>query len=102
MLVIWGLAMVILFVLHDIGSSLMFYGGLLAILYVATGRLSFVIVGLLAFALGAWYVGTHIPHVHDRVEAWLNPFSSHEYNKIARELPAGQRAVRPGGRRLLW
>ena len=81
-LVIWGLAMVILFVLHDIGSSLMFYGGLLAILYVATGRLSFVIVGLLAFALGAWYVGTHVPHVHDRVEAWLNPFSSHEYNKI--------------------
>jgi cell division protein FtsW (lipid II flippase) len=81
-LVIWGLAMVILFVLHDIGSSLMFYGGLLAILYVATGRLSFVVVGLLAFALGAWYVGTHIPHVHDRVEAWLNPFSPHEYNKI--------------------
>ncbi len=81
-LVIWGLAMVILFVLHDIGSSLMFYGGLLAILYVATGRLSFVVVGLLAFALGAWYVGTHVPHVHDRVEAWLNPFSSHEYNKI--------------------
>jgi cell division protein FtsW (lipid II flippase) len=81
-LVIWGLAMVILFVLHDIGSSLMFYGGLLAILYVATGRLSFVVVGLAAFALGAWYVGTHVPHVHDRVEAWLNPFSPHEYNKI--------------------
>jgi cell division protein FtsW (lipid II flippase) len=81
-LVIWGLAMVILFVLHDIGSSLMFYGGLLAILYVATGRLSFVVVGLVAFALGAWYVGTHVPHVHDRVEAWLNPFSPHEYSKI--------------------
>ncbi len=81
-LVIWGLAMVILFVLHDIGSSLMFYGGLLAILYVATGRLSFVVVGLVAFALGAWYVGTRVPHVHDRVEAWLNPFSPHEYNKI--------------------
>ncbi len=81
-LVIWGLAMVILFVLHDIGSSLMFYGGLLAILYVATGRLSFVVVGLVAFALGAWYVGTHVPHVHDRVQAWLNPFSPHEYNKI--------------------
>ena len=46
MLVIWGLAMVILVLLHDIGSSLMFYGGLLAMLYVATGRLSFVVVGL--------------------------------------------------------
>jgi cell division protein FtsW (lipid II flippase) len=81
-LVIWGIAMLILILLHDIGSSLMFYGGLLAILYVATGRLSFVVVGVVAFAIGAWYLGTHIPHIHDRVEAWLHPFSVHEYNKV--------------------
>ena len=68
--------MLILIVLRDIGSSLMFYGGLLAILYVATGRISFVVVGLFAFALGAWYLGTHIPHVHDRVEDWLHPVRS--------------------------
>src|SRR5205085_12473766 len=73
-LVIWGLAMLILILLHDIGSSLMFYGGLLAVLYVATSRLSFVVIGLLAFAVGAWYLGTHIPHVHARVEGWLHPF----------------------------
>ena len=80
-LVIWGMAMAILIVLHDIGSSLMFYGGLLAILYVATNRVSFVVVGLVAFALGAWYLGTHIPHVHARVEAWLHPFNPTLYNK---------------------
>lgn len=81
-LVIWGIAMVIMFLLHDIGSSLMFYGGLLAMLYVATGRLSFVVVGLLAFAIGAWYAGGHIAHIHDRVDAWLHPFDPHLYNKI--------------------
>jgi cell division protein FtsW (lipid II flippase) len=80
-LVIWGLAMVILILLHDIGSSLMFYGSLLAILYVATNRISFVIVGLIAFALGAWYLGTHIAHVHDRVEAWLHPFNAALYHR---------------------
>src|SRR5947209_6239985 len=80
-LVIWGIAMLIMLVLHDIGSSLMFYGGLLAVLYVATGRLSFVVVGLLAFALGAWYLGTHIPHVHARVEDWLHPFNRRLYNQ---------------------
>jgi cell division protein FtsW (lipid II flippase) len=80
-LVIWGIAMMILIVLHDVGSSLMFYGGLLAILYVATGRVSFVVVGVVAFALGAWYLGTHIPHIHDRVQAWQDPFSVHEYNR---------------------
>jgi cell division protein FtsW (lipid II flippase) len=79
-LVIWGVAMVILFLLSDIGSSLMFYGALLAMLYVATGRLSFVIVGLVAFGLGAWFLGTHIPHVHARFEDWLHPFDSSIYN----------------------
>jgi cell division protein FtsW (lipid II flippase) len=80
--VIWGIAMLILFLLHDIGSSLMFYGSLLAILYVATGRLSFVVVGVIAFAIGAWYIGGHIQHVHDRVDAWLNPFSPTLYHKV--------------------
>ena len=80
-IVIWGLAMLIMILLHDIGSSLMFYGGLLAMLYVATSRFSFVAVGLVAFAVGAWYLGTHIPHVHDRVDAWLHPLSVTLYNK---------------------
>jgi cell division protein FtsW (lipid II flippase) len=79
-IVIWGIAMLILLVLHDIGSSLMFYGGLLAVLYVATSRLSFVVVGILAFAVGAWYLGAHIQHVNARVEAWLHPFDPKLYN----------------------
>jgi cell division protein FtsW (lipid II flippase) len=80
--VIWGLAMVIMFLLHDIGSSLMFYGGLLAVMYVATSRLSFVVIGLLAFALGAWFAATHVPHVHDRIVDWLHPFSAAQYHKV--------------------
>ncbi len=82
LVVIWGLGMLILFILHDIGSSLMFYGALLAVLYVATDRLSFVVVGLIAFGVGAWYLGTHIPHVHDRVEAWLHPLDPHVYGRV--------------------
>src|SRR5947209_1245150 len=79
-LVIWGIAMLILFILHDIGTSLMFYGGLLAVLYVATNRVSFVVIGVLAFAIGAWYLGTHIAHVHARVETWLHPFDPRLYH----------------------
>jgi cell division protein FtsW (lipid II flippase) len=77
--VIWGLAMGIMVLLSDIGSSLMFYGGLLAMLYVATGRISFVVVGAVAFALGAWYLGTHVPHVHARVDDWLHTFNPQLY-----------------------
>ena len=73
LLVLWGAAMVVLVVLHDIGSSLMFYGGLLAILYVATDRISFVLVGVLAFVGGAWYLGTHIAHIDARVAGLAAP-----------------------------
>jgi cell division protein FtsW (lipid II flippase) len=79
-LVIWGLAMLILFALHDVGSSLMFYGALLAILYVATSRLSFVVVGVIAFGLGAWYIGAHVPHIYARVQEWLNPLNARLYH----------------------
>ena len=78
--VIWGLAMGIMVVLSDMGSSLMLYGALLAMLYVATGRLSFAMIGLVAFGLGAWFLGTHISHVHARVEDWLHPFNHRLYN----------------------
>jgi cell division protein FtsW (lipid II flippase) len=78
-LVIWGVAMVALVLLSDIGSSVMFYGALLAMLYVATGRVSFVVVGLVAFIAGAWFLGTHISHVHARFETWLHPFNPRIY-----------------------
>jgi cell division protein FtsW (lipid II flippase) len=78
--VIWGLAMVTLVVLSDTGSSVMFYGGLLAMLYVATNRLSFVVIGLIAAGIGFWYLGTHIPHIHARVETWLHPLNPTLYH----------------------
>jgi cell division protein FtsW (lipid II flippase) len=82
LLVIWGLAMLMLLVIRDLGSSLMFFGAFLALLYIATNRLSFVTVGLLLFAAGAWYFGTHITHVHDRILAWQHPFDLKLYNEV--------------------
>jgi cell division protein FtsW (lipid II flippase) len=81
-LVIWGVAMVALVLLSDIGSSIMFYGALLSMLYVATGRVSFVVIGLIAFVLGAWFLGTHISHVQARFEDWQHPFDPRLYNAL--------------------
>jgi cell division protein FtsW (lipid II flippase) len=74
LLAVWGATMVMLLVTRELGTSLMFYAAFLALLYVATGRFSFALVGLLLFALGAWFVAGHVPHVHDRVLAWQDPF----------------------------
>jgi cell division protein FtsW (lipid II flippase) len=82
LLVVWGVSMLLLVFIRDLGSSLMFFGGFLALLYVSTSRLSFVIAGLTLFAGGAWLVGTHISHVHDRVDAWLHPFDPALYDKV--------------------
>lgn len=79
LLVLWGGAMLALVVIGDIGSSLMFYGALLTILYVATDRISFVLVGLLLFMGGAWYLATHIQHIDARFQDWLHPFSPKLY-----------------------
>ena len=74
MLVVWGAALGTLLLTRELGTSLMFYGAFLALLYVATGRLSFPLIGLLLFALGAWFLAVHVSHVHARVLAWQHPF----------------------------
>jgi cell division protein FtsW (lipid II flippase) len=76
LLAVWGAAMVMLFVIQDVGSSLMFYGGFLAVLYVATNRLSFVTIGFALFAVGSWVLYQIRPTITHRVDAWLHPFGS--------------------------
>lgn len=74
LLVVWGASMFMLVFIRDLGSSLMFFAAFLALLYVATGRFSFVAIGMALFLLGAWFFATTVPHVHDRVEVWLDPW----------------------------
>ncbi len=81
MLVVWGAAMGTLLLTRELGTSLMFYGAFLALLYVATGRLSFVLIGLLLFAIGAWFIAGHVSHVHARVLAWEHPFEPALYHQ---------------------
>jgi cell division protein FtsW (lipid II flippase) len=79
MLVVWGAAMATLLLTRELGTSLMFYGAFLALLYVATGRFSFPLVGLVLFGVGAWFVATHVGHVQSRVLAWEHPFEKTLY-----------------------
>jgi cell division protein FtsW (lipid II flippase) len=74
LLVVWGASMFMLVFIRDLGSSLMFFAAFLALLYVATGRFSFVVIGMALFVLGAWFFASTVPHVHDRVEIWLDPY----------------------------
>jgi len=97
LLVIWGMAMLMLIVIRDLGSSLMFFGGFLAVLYVATNRFGFVVVGLVLFAIGAYFIATTVPHVHDRVEIWLDPFAKDRVESSGYQIAQGLFAQADGG-----
>jgi cell division protein FtsW (lipid II flippase) len=83
MLVIWGTTMLLLFYIRDIGSSVMFFGAFLAMIYVATDRLSFALIGLLMFGLGAYLVAGHVGHIADRIDAWQHPFDPALLDKVS-------------------
>ena len=74
LLVVWGAAMLMLVFIRDLGSSLMFFGGFLALIYVATNRARFVLIGFTMFLAGAWFFASTVGHVQERVDIWLDPY----------------------------
>ncbi|MER6572684.1 FtsW/RodA/SpoVE family cell cycle protein [Streptomyces sp. NPDC001093] len=70
---VWILSLLVLIFERDLGTSLIFFGLFVIMLYVATERTSWVVFGVAMFAVGAFVVGSFEPHVHGRVVAWLHP-----------------------------
>ncbi|WP_306332307.1 FtsW/RodA/SpoVE family cell cycle protein [Streptomyces sp. KL118A] len=74
-IVVWAMSILILVFETDLGTSLLFFGMFVVMLYVATERTSWIVFGLLMSGVGAVGVASFEPHVQQRVDAWLNPFS---------------------------
>jgi cell division protein FtsW (lipid II flippase) len=75
LLVIWGASMLVLAATNDLGSALLYYGIFLGMLYVATARIAFVAGFLGLFVVGAIGVYQFTPHVRERVQIWLHPWT---------------------------
>lgn len=74
-LVIWVLAMAVIVFQHDLGTALLYFGLFLVMIYVATGRLSWVILGLLLFVGGAFIASRSLDYVAGRFHSWLDAFN---------------------------
>ncbi|MEO3751665.1 FtsW/RodA/SpoVE family cell cycle protein [Streptomyces sp. B6B3] len=74
--VIWLISLMILVFETDLGTSLLFFGIFVVMLYVATERTSWIIFGLLLSASGAVFVASTNAHVEERVDNWLNPLAT--------------------------
>lgn len=79
---VWAVSMGVLVLQHDLGTSLMFFAMFVSMLYVATGRKSWLLIGCLAFIVGALAAVKMFAHVQYRVDAWLHPFDAVIYNRF--------------------
>ncbi|MGP3949538.1 FtsW/RodA/SpoVE family cell cycle protein [Streptomyces sp. 7N604] len=94
---IWLASLGVLVLERDLGTSLLFFGLFVILLYVATGRAGWIAVGLLLAAVGALVVGRLEPHVHERVETWLHPFAGIEAGQGPGQLAQSLFAFASGG-----
>ncbi len=75
LIIMWGISMLMVIFERDLGSALLFFGLFITMLYVATGRLSYVIAAVVLAAIGAVAAFTLFDHVQIRVDIWLDPFA---------------------------
>jgi cell division protein FtsW (lipid II flippase) len=74
-LLAWGVSLVVMIAQRDLGSSLLFFALFVVLLWVATERAGWLVVGALLFAFGAWFGFQQFEHVQDRVDIWLDPWA---------------------------
>jgi len=99
-LLAWGTSIVILVGQRDLGTSLLFFGLFVAMLYVATERLSWILLGLVLFAAGAVAASQLFGHVGARFDGWLNAYDPEVYNRSpggSGQLVSGQFGMASGG-----
>ena len=74
MIAIFVIVMMIVVISRDLGTALLFMGIFLTMLFVATGRRSYVALGLLLFVAGSFVAYNLFGHVRIRVDNWIDPF----------------------------
>ncbi len=80
-LVVWVLSMGVIVLQRDLGTALLYFGIFLVMLYVATGRASWIIIGLTLFVGGALIASRLLPYVNGRFQNWLDAFNPEIYSK---------------------
>ena len=89
------LSVLVLLLQRDLGAALLFFGVFLAMLYVASGRALYVVVGLSLFVAGALLMYEVFGHVQVRVDTWLDPWAT--ANTTGYQLVQALTALAAGG-----
>ncbi|HTX85132.1 MAG TPA: FtsW/RodA/SpoVE family cell cycle protein [Streptosporangiaceae bacterium] len=82
-LIAWAASLLILIFETDIGTSALFFGMFIVMIYIATQRTSWVLIGVLLFLAGSWLTALLFSHVMERFTIWLHPFAGSNPTGIA-------------------
>jgi cell division protein FtsW (lipid II flippase) len=93
----WAASLLILVFETDIGTSAIFFGMFVAMLYVATQRTSWLLIGIALFVFGAYGASKLSPHVGERFTIWLHPFAGNNATHSAYQLVQGLEGMGFGG-----
>jgi cell division protein FtsW (lipid II flippase) len=96
-LIAWAVSLLILVFETDIGQAALFFGLFVIMLYIATQRTSWLLIGLVLFLAGAGLTATLFSHVMERFTVWLHPFQGANPTGIAYQPVQGLEGMAFGG-----
>ncbi|HWC39394.1 MAG TPA: FtsW/RodA/SpoVE family cell cycle protein [Acidimicrobiales bacterium] len=91
----WGFSLLVMTAERDVGFSLLIFVLFVSMLWMATGRLTYLVVGAVLFVIGAFVAAHLFGHVHDRITVWLDPWKY--ANGIGYQVVQSQYAFGSGG-----
>lgn len=98
LLIAWATSLAVLFLEKDLGASLLYFAVFVVIVWVASGRAGFLVVGAVLFAVGAWFGYVTFSHVHLRVDYWLHALDPAKVYQLGYgQIAQGQFALASGG-----
>jgi len=97
LLIAWGLSLAILFLEQDLGSNLLFFGMFVVMMWLATARSAYLVLGGVLFAAGATFAYATLSHVQDRVSIWLDPLNPETVTEESFQLAQSLFALATGG-----
>ena len=87
-LIAWAVALVVMIMQKDLGTSLLFFTLFLVLIWVATERASYLAVGVLMFFAGGYLAFNAFSHVQQRFDIWLNPWGKTKGYQIEQSMYA--------------
>jgi len=98
LLAAWGVSLLVLFLEKDLGASLLFFAVFVVMLWIATGRFIYLLLGVLMFCIGAWIAWKAFGHVQTRIDVWLHALDPAKIDGLGYwQVAQGQFAMAAGG-----